>query len=68
MVFSLMSPSKVARYAIGAVFLGLVAVVCAEAVVGKDLGLLTPEEIEDNLQVLSIWDLTTQILLLLCHC
>lgn len=41
------------KYAICALFCGLAASVCAETVLGKDIGLLTPEEIEENLQVRS---------------
>lgn len=42
-----------ARYIVYALFLGLACSVCAETVVGKrkDIGLLTPEEIDQNLQV-----------------
>ncbi len=44
--------SKVLKYALCAALLGLAASVCAEkAGLGKDIGLLTPAEIEENVQV-----------------
>lgn len=42
---------KMLKYAVYALFLGLAASACAEAVLGKDIGLLTPEEIDENLHV-----------------
>jgi len=43
--------SSITRYALYAVILGVVTTVYAEKAFGKDIGLLTPEEIEENLQV-----------------
>ncbi|OAP58352.1 major histocompatibility complex, class I [Fonsecaea erecta] len=43
-------PSRMVKYTIYALFLGLVVSVCAETVQGKDTSLLTREEIEENLQ------------------
>jgi hypothetical protein len=51
MAYLRLIPSSMARYALYALFLGLAASVCADAVLGKDVGLLTPDEIEENLQV-----------------
>ncbi|KIW73614.1 hypothetical protein PV04_01717 [Phialophora macrospora] len=45
-----LAAGRLRRYASCALFLGLVVTVCAEAVVAKDVGLLTPGEIEENLQ------------------
>ncbi|EXJ64014.1 major histocompatibility complex, class I [Cladophialophora yegresii CBS 114405] len=45
-----LATGKLHRYALCALLLGLVVTVCAEAVVAKDIGLLTPDEIEENLQ------------------
>lgn len=39
------------RYLLYAALLGLAVSVCAESVLHKDIGLLTREEIEENLQV-----------------
>lgn len=51
MTIPLLRPSRVTRYALCALLLGLTATVYAEKAYGKDIGLLTPEEIEENLQV-----------------
>ncbi len=51
MGFPRLKSSSMLRYAMYALFLGMAATVCAESVLGKDLSLLTPEEIEENLQV-----------------
>ena len=53
MAYSRLKPFSMARYAIYALFLGLAASVCAEAILSKDTGMLTPGEIEENLQVYS---------------
>ena len=50
MAFPRLRSSAITRYALCALALGLVAAVCAESAIGKDVGLLTPEEIEENLQ------------------
>ena len=42
---------KMSTYTTCALFIGLFATVCAKAVIEKDVGLLTPEQIEENLQV-----------------
>ncbi|KIX05717.1 uncharacterized protein Z518_03689 [Rhinocladiella mackenziei CBS 650.93] len=42
--------SSLVKYALFALFIGLTASVRAETVLGKDISLLTPEEIEENLQ------------------
>jgi hypothetical protein len=51
MGFPALAAGRLRRYASCALLLGLVLTVCAEAVVAKDVGLLTPGEIEENLQV-----------------
>ncbi|KAH0843659.1 hypothetical protein AYO21_05445 [Fonsecaea monophora] len=43
-------PSRMIKYTIYALFLGLVVSVCAETVQGKDTSLLTRDEIEENVQ------------------
>ncbi|KIY00519.1 uncharacterized protein Z520_04204 [Fonsecaea multimorphosa CBS 102226] len=43
-------PSRMLKYTVYALFLGLVVSVCAETVQGKDTSLLTREEIEENVQ------------------
>ncbi|ETI27935.1 hypothetical protein G647_00384 [Cladophialophora carrionii CBS 160.54] len=50
MGFPTLAAGGLQKYAFCAVLLGLVVTVCAEAVVAKDVGLLTPDEIEENLQ------------------
>ncbi|KIW96121.1 uncharacterized protein Z519_03188 [Cladophialophora bantiana CBS 173.52] len=42
--------SNMIKYSVYALFLGLVISVCVEAVEGKDIGLLTREEIEEKVQ------------------
>lgn len=39
------------RYSLYALFLGLTASACAEALLNKDVGQLSLDEIEENLQV-----------------
>lgn len=51
MAIPLLRASCITRYALYALILGLVATVCAEKVFEKDIGLLTSQEIEENLQV-----------------
>lgn len=53
MAYSRLKPSNMIKYCVYALFLGLTASVCAEALRGKDIGLLTPDEIEENLQVIA---------------
>ncbi|OCT53417.1 ZIP Zinc transporter [Cladophialophora carrionii] len=53
MGFPTLAAARLQRYAFCALLLGLVVTVCAEAVVAKDVGLLTPDEIEENLQSLN---------------
>ena len=53
MAYSRLMPSRMVKYTVYALFLGLTVSVCAEAVLGKNLG-LTPEKIEENLQVLQL--------------
>lgn len=51
MTTTLLRKSCITRYALYALLLGLVATVCAERAFEKDIGSLTHEEIEENLQV-----------------
>ena len=51
MAYPRLKPSSIIKYAICALLISLTASVCAEALLGKDISLLTPEEIEENLQV-----------------
>ncbi|KIW16206.1 hypothetical protein PV08_06257 [Exophiala spinifera] len=50
MASSFFRPPSMLRYSLYALFLGLTASVCAEALLGKDIGQLSLDEIEENLQ------------------
>ncbi|EXJ94932.1 major histocompatibility complex, class I [Capronia coronata CBS 617.96] len=52
MAYTRAMPSKIIKYILYALCLGLAVSVCAETLLGqeKDIGLLTPEEIQENLQ------------------
>lgn len=46
-------PVRLPRYAFYALVLGLVSCVCAEKLAGPDVSSLTPDQIEEKLQVSS---------------